>query len=136
MVAWEKAIGKTLFDIRENKYNGNYHDNINVISYLTEWETRPQNATGLTSTYYVNNEIMEADIGINREWYTFSNHNEYIPMSFKLEPLMKHELGHLLGLQHRTDDAQSIMNPYSYRGAEPDIIKSDADNAKCGYEGI
>lgn len=130
---WERATGMSLFSIEEGETFRIAADSINVITFLTSYK-RSSNEEGNTSIAWRGDEIVDADILINGETYSY-----YVDQSDKqsnklnIEALMLHELGHLLGLEHSKEEA-SVMSPTLAFGADR-ITLSDLDtiNIRCLY---
>lgn len=129
---WDGALGRQAFEIRRGSGLGISKNNLNVISYVTNWQ-QPRQATMVTSAWGNGNQILEADIGINSQYYTFYGLNEFIPGAFSMETLATHELGHVLGLAHQDTNTKSVMYPYLGANQEIPLSQLDMENIRCGY---
>lgn len=146
---WESHVGRSLFQIIEN--NGAVgsnpkKDGINGIYFLNQWESDKKSEQGRTSVYWAADQIMEADIRINAEDFSFYDldKNDIIYSSntvraysgsdaYSFEALVLHELGHFLGLKH-TDAKGSVMVTH-LRAFEDRTQVSEVDSAsvQCAY---
>lgn len=131
---WEIAVGKQLFEFRgvhkevkgdsfkdlytslSDAVNGNYLDE--------DWEKTGKPETVLATTIWENENgevsaIRTADIRFNSDFYVFGDsltlqYDDSVGKEVvDMESLALHELGHLLGLSHISEDVDmySVMNP-------------------------
>jgi hypothetical protein len=134
---WELAIGKKIFQFDgvekkkgvdfkslysplDDSQNGHYFDfnwakateKSNTVLATTIWENDPSDP----------NVIVKGDIRYNAEFYIFGDALKEFSVGKKtivdMESLALHEVGHLLGLSHITenDDRYSVMNPSLFIG--------------------
>lgn len=156
MKTWERAVGKQLFEFHgedpqkgdhfkdlysslDDSTNGHYQDNnwdktgkSDLVLATTIWET-------VSGEPY---QVSTADIRFNAQYYVIGD--SYTAVSdgtrevVDMESLALHELGHLLGLSHisEEDDPLSIMNPSLYIGeglTSRKISKGDIDRIQRIY---
>lgn len=138
MHTWELAVGKTLFEYQgleshsgdsfSNLYQS-LDDDTNGYYLDQNWKKTGKSSLVLATTVWTNDTnnldiISTADIRFNSENYLIGNsyHIEMTPDETRevvdMESLALHELGHLLGLSHISEehDRHSIMNPSLYVG--------------------
>ena len=133
---WEAAVGRSLFKYvegtsaisRESKRDG-----VNVVAWMDSWAEDKANQQALTSLYWFGNLIQDTDLNVNGKNFTFYIDNYGSSREIHLESLFIHEVGHILGLKHRSDVTTvmwSILN-----GAVKRDVLTEADKAalKCEY---
>lgn len=132
MASWERALGAALF-----QYGGvvsSYtprQDGANVIYWLPSWDRRLGRQQADTLVYWVSEQIIEADVRVNAQDFSFSD-GQY-PGTIDVESLILHELGHVLGLAH-ADGSQTVMSPYlSNSYLRRNVSWEDLSNLKCEY---
>lgn len=137
MKSWEMATGiqlfvydgveerngdafKALYDPLNDGINGHYFD--------FSWTTSTGKSSSVLATTIWENDtqdvasIVKADIRYNNEYYLFGDSlNQYSEgkrIIVDMESLALHELGHLLGLKHisEQEDKYSVMNPSLFIG--------------------
>jgi hypothetical protein len=135
MNIWEKAAGKKLFAYvgLDSKKGDDFKDLYSSLNdttnghYLdTNWKKTGKADYVLATTIWTNgasSEVMlQSDIRFNNECYLFGDSlkldGEPAREIVDLQSLALHELGHLLGLGHITEeqDDDSIMNPALFIG--------------------
>jgi hypothetical protein len=136
MKTWERAIGKQLFDFSgQDDRDGDYFPDL--YSSLTDfvnghykdynWDKTGKDPIVLATTIWNNNArdssiISTADIRYNSQHYIIGDsltlRSESSREVVDMESLALHELGHLLGLAHVSDqiDSFSIMNASLFIG--------------------
>jgi predicted Zn-dependent protease len=148
---WEDRIGEKVFNVTEDFTRASglpTKDGKSAIYFLSSWEADRTSEQGRTSIYWAADQIMEADIRINAQDFSFYDKetNELVGPGgivhavtdshgdrYNFEALILHELGHLLGLKHSTGGG-SVMVTHLGSGADR-ITPSEADskNVKCVY---
>lgn len=129
--SWNNAIGKKIINISDNILvdNGPHSDGISVVYLMDNWEWDKQREQGKTRLYWIDYQIIEADILINNSFNFDKNNIKFVDM----ESLLLHELGHLLGLAHN-DNASSVMNTYlDYGQIRREIKDVDKESLSCEY---
>lgn len=129
---WEQAAGHRLFNIVPQKLTGPIlpqKDGMNVIYFMNTWEADLSSQQARTSVYWVGDQIKESDMRINAAKFQFY-WNQSLPgvAAVNIEALVLHEMGHILGLKHRDDEA-SVMATYLSSNTNrtvlyPDDVKS------------
>lgn len=133
---WEWALGKTIFEyqgtdsgVSGDSFGDLYSslsDNKNGQYLDTNWEKTAKPDYVLATTIWNNTSdyqtIAKADIRFNNEHYIIGNSLTSIATETKevvdMQSLALHELGHLLGLAHTSEEVDdlSIMNPSLFIG--------------------
>lgn len=112
----------------------------NMIYWMSDWEQNLANQQARTTIYWTGSRIYEADIRINERNHDFyferdleaQDQSEY-DVKVHFESLMVHELGHVLGLAHNSQEG-SVMQTELASGVERQSLgKVDADSVSCEY---
>ncbi len=128
-------MGRAVFRIQQTGYQspGPSQDGMNVIYWMTSWESNKSTEQARTSVYWVGDQIKEADIRINDKNFDFYLEAPKAGSDVHLESILVHELGHVLGLKHR-DDSGSVMATYlSAQTKRTSIASVDIEDLKCEY---
>ncbi|MFV3407504.1 matrixin family metalloprotease [Bdellovibrio bacteriovorus] len=138
---WNDAAGMTLFTfsrVTDSQANTAAKDSKSTVHVLTEWpwqEAPKKNYQALTTLYWRSNQIYEADLILNEQFFNFFTYD--IPSmgsGVHLESLMVHELGHVLGLKHRDNTVASVMwSILSSDTIRNTLTQADRDTIKCEY---
>ena len=100
---WESATNRTVeFEFTDNESEADI-----VVKFIDKVSDKAENAVGLTYPF-VNKEgyFMHALIEIAK----YSEHQKIKMSNHTLMKIMRHEIGHAIGLEH-TNSPNSIMNP-------------------------
>ena len=137
MQAWAEAAGKpNLFTIGGYVSGSSVprEDGDSVIYYLSNWGSRASNKQAITDTYWRGNNIVESDVAINAENYSYSTGDFVSSSQVDLESLLIHELGHVLGLVHDDTSFGSVMNHrLKKQELRREISTDDRKNLSCEY---
>ncbi len=133
---WEDVAGRTLFQYVDGTSatpKETARDGKNVVAWMDSWDQTKSNQQALTSLYWKGNLIQDTDLAINGKNFTFYIDNYDDTREVHLESLFVHEMGHILGLKHRSDVTTvmwAILN-----GAVKREVLTQADQAalKCEY---
>lgn len=146
---WENHIGRSIFQIIESSGAPGVEprkDGINGIYFLNQWEANKKSEQGRTSVYWAADQIMEADIRINAEDFSFydTDKNDVVysrntvhaysgSEAYSFEALILHELGHFLGLKHA--DAHGSVMVTHLRAFEDrtEVSADDSQSIQCAY---
>lgn len=150
---WEDRIGQKMFNLTEDYSRASAtpaKDGKSAIYFLSTWEPDRTSEQGRTSIYWAADQIMEADIRINAQDFSFYDQDPKQLITparqdgtvhalvgsdgYNFEALILHELGHFLGLKHASTPG-SVMSThlasYTDRVTPSDL---DTQNAQCGYK--
>lgn len=149
---WEDQIGRKIINIIEDSgraSNMPAKDGHNGIYFLSNWEADRQSEQGRTSVYWADNQIMEADIRINAQNFSFYDldpqqlilasgvdgtvHALSNSDGYNFEALILHELGHFLGLKHTTETHSVMVTHLSAYTDRTVLSASDSESVKCVY---
>lgn len=134
---WNKAAGKVLFRVDgEVARTQPVHDSVNVIYWRSTWDqssNSSQKEQANTVFYWVDNEIIEADIIINGQNFSYSAAEVTPPGQVDMESLAIHELGHALGFVH-IENKSSVMAPELLNGQmRRSPTEVDMVDLRCEY---
>jgi predicted Zn-dependent protease len=129
---WEKGIGKHIFEFAgELPSSKATQDRKSVIYWEQTWDAANASQQANTTIYWVDNQITEADIRVNSQNFSFSTNPGNTDVD--IESLLLHELGHVLGLAH-TSNEQSVMTPFLSSGVKRrELSAQDVSGVKCEY---
>lgn len=148
MSRWEHAMKMVLF-----KYGGvkvgaatPAKEGESVIYWFKTWSEEKRTEQARTTIYWTGDRITEADIYINdKNFDYFSDASDCEPGQTELEcrvllgkvdleSLLVHELGHVLGLQHNSQNGSVMFESLSSgtKRREPNPV--DLESLKCEYE--
>jgi predicted Zn-dependent protease len=130
---WEDAAGMTLFNIAyESSLSAAQKDNRNVIYWNKDW-TAKANLQAITNLYWTTSKIAEADLSIDAKYFTYFIDRPVASDDIHLQSLVLHEMGHVLGLKHRST-MPSVMWPILSASTKRDqLTDSDRKSLKCEY---
>lgn len=150
---WEDQIGRKVFNITEESGRASAapsKDGKNAIYFLSKWEADRKSEQGRTSVYWAAEQIMEADIRINGENFSFYDQDPHQLIlasgvdgnvhalqnsdGYNFEALVLHELGHFLGLKHTTERTSVMVTHLSAFTDRTVLSGSDGESVKCGYD--
>ncbi len=133
---WVSATGKPLFKFGgKSTESGSTpkQDLKNIIYWMNSWSDEKASEQGLTTLFWIGDQIREADIRINHKNYNFYIDEPRATKDVHLQSLITHELGHVLGLKH-IDNTESVMETFLSPDTERIDPKSvDKDSVKCEY---
>lgn len=133
---WDEAAGMTLFRFeKRSSYASNsaQKDSLNAVYWMQDWPEVQKNLQALTNLYWKNNQITEADIAIDHKYFNFFTDAATTPYDVHLESLLIHELGHVLGLKHRST-VPSVMWAVLNGAVKRDTLTAaDRKTIKCEY---
>jgi hypothetical protein len=144
--SWERTAGRKLFNVvTSSRYTGPIapnKDGVNVIYFMSSWESDRGSEQGRTSVYWVGDQIKEADIRLNGSDFSYYWNSQTLSKASKasrslvpvnIEALVLHELGHVLGLKHK-DNSGSVMATYLASGEDRVAVASIDEKAlQCEY---
>ena len=135
---WNRAFGREVLRIELTGVNGASlprRDGANMIYWFKTWEPDRHREQARTTVYWAGHRIHEADIRLNAQDFSFYNgrHSNKDFSGVDMESLMVHELGHVLGLSHNSEQG-SVMNailPSNTLRRKPSPI--DLASMRCEY---
>ena len=131
---WNVKAGRTLIIIDTNaKAFGPYRkDRQNVIYGFQKWDSK-RDKQAITTTYWTGDQITEADMKLNLEWFAFYTSQDEIKSGVSIQALFLHELGHVLGLMH-IDTERSVMNRgLANMDDRIELLQKETANLACQY---
>lgn len=134
MARWELQTGHKLFRLAGTQSGplSPSQDGQSVVYWYTQWTQSSQSEQAQTTIYWQSDRINEADIVVDGGNFTYSE-NDPTAAEVDFESLMIHELGHVLGYKHITDQP-SVMAPTLADGVERRTLESeDLSSFQCEY---
>ncbi len=133
---WTQALGTPAFNFIESESEPTAkptRDSRNVIYYASTW-TQNQHYQALTTLYWKKNQILETDMNINGSNFVFGTDLTSSPTkAIHLESLLVHELGHMLGLKHRSQLPTVMYESLGSGAIRTTLSSSDLNALKCEY---
>lgn len=133
---WSEAAGMTLFLFERQEAlgeNKSQRNGVNTIHWITDWPEAQKSLQALTHLYWKGNQLSESDIVINSKYFQYFTTEPQDNSGVHLESLLIHELGHVLGLKHRTS-MPSVMWTVLNGGIKRETLTSaDRESLKCEY---
>lgn len=133
---WNESAGLTLIHLQKSSEGLSptaSKNLLNSIHWVHEWSDERSNTQALTALHWSKNIITEADISINGRHFTYFIDEPRTPSDVHLESLLIHELGHVLGLKHRSS-VPSVMWSVLNGGIKRQVITAaDKETLKCEY---
>lgn len=132
---WEDAMGRSLFTFeRTTTTSTPAKDNRNVIYFVNPWTDPDTTLQGMSSLSWTNNQLVEADVKIDSQYFTYYISTASSNMQVHAESLFVHELGHVLGLKHLADGTSSVMlQVLNYDVVRDTPTAQDIEDLKCEY---
>ena len=133
---WNEAAGTTLIRIQSAAAkvpDKPIKDAINGVNWMQTWPDNSSNTQGLTNLYWRRNQLTEADVSINNKNFNFFVTSPNTPYDVHLESLLIHELGHVLGLKHRSTVPSVMWAALSASTKRDSLSSADRETIKCEY---
>lgn len=132
---WDEVLGRTLFLFeRAGQTSSPAKDNRNVLYWMNPWSGVDQKLQGVSSLSWRNNQLIEADIKVDAQYYSFFVTAPASTRDIHLESLLVHELGHVLGLKHMARKTSSVMlEVLDFLMVRETPTSEDQANLKCEY---
>ena len=146
---WEDRIGQKMFNVTEDFTRASglpTKDGKSAIYFLSSWEADRASEQGRTSIYWAADQIMEADIRINAQNFSFYDKDPkqlVVPEGtvhalsssdgYNFEALILHELGHFLGLKHATGSGSVMVTHLASYTDRITPSEVDSQNVQCVY---
>lgn len=146
---WEDRIGQKIFNVTEDFTRAGQSptkDGKSAIYFLSSWEADRSSEQGRTSIYWAGDQIMEADIRINAQNFSYYDqdpkqlvypggtvHATTGGDGYNFEALILHELGHFLGLKHTTGGSSVMVTHLASYTDRITPSEVDSQNVQCVY---
>lgn len=132
---WNDAAGMTLIQFvhGESSLNTAAIDSVNRIHWMKDWPETQKGLQALTYLRWTKNQLYEADITINNKHFNFFIDNPTTSYDVHLESLLIHELGHALGLKHRSTVPSVMWAVLNGAIIRDTLTQADRDTLKCEY---
>jgi predicted Zn-dependent protease len=132
---WEAVLNRSLFVFeRSTKSSTAAKDNRSIIYWQDPWSETENSLQAISSLAWKNNQLIEADIKVDAQYYTFYTDSPSSTMDVHLESLMVHELGHALGLKHVGNGTSSVMlKVLNFLEKREAPTEEDKAHLKCEY---
>jgi predicted Zn-dependent protease len=133
---WNDAAGITLLRTVENPTDISTtatKNSVNTVHWVTEWSDSQKKIQALTDLYWRGNQLGEADIRIDAKYFKFYIDQATTPYDIHLESLLIHELGHVLGLKHRSTLPSVMWAVLNGASVRQTLSNADKESLKCEY---
>lgn len=133
-VEYNQKMGKELFKIQDFHFGARARlaDGYSTIDLLNTWG-EDENTQAKTKVYFSGSDIIEADILLNGQDFTFNTDPNKAFNDVDLTSLFVHELGHAVGLAH-SDSFDSVMFPMlAFGQIRRELYQKDIENLACEY---
>ncbi|WP_413288601.1 matrixin family metalloprotease [Bdellovibrio sp. HCB337] len=132
---WESVLNKTLFIFEKAAQASTpAKDNRNVFYWMNPWGS-DKKLQAMSSLSWNNNQLVEADIKIDAQYYSYYVTTPTSQLDVHLESLFVHELGHVLGLKHVNSSTSSVMLQVLDFLLKRELpTAADQANLKCEYK--
>lgn len=133
---WNEAAGMTLFRFAHTESvlpDTSQRDSKNTIHWLLSWPESQKGLQALTNLYWETNQLFEADIAIDAQYFNFFSESPTTPYDIHLESLLIHELGHVLGLKHRIAVPSVMVAVLNGAVTRSSLTAADRETIKCEY---
>lgn len=133
---WNEAAGMTLFRFvrSENDLSeAAQKDSVNTIHWLLSWPENQKGLQALTNLYWKNSQLFETDIAVDAQYFNYFSEAPTTPYDIHLESLMIHELGHVLGLRHRSTVPSVMWAVLNGAVKRDSLTAADRETIKCEY---
>lgn len=138
---WNRNLGKTVLvldpTVRTRGPIEARKDHRNVIYFYPSWEADRSSEQARTLIYWQGDLIEEADIRINASQFRFyatDSKTEAPSGAVNIEALLLHEMGHVLGLKHTSENSGSVMSAYLSSNTERlQPSSGDLKSLSCEY---
>lgn len=129
---WNETLHKELIAVSVATANSDpKKDGSSKVYYMENWSGQSAQEA-VTSLYWAGNSALEADIRVNAKNYTYYVETPQTYNQVHFESLMIHELGHVLGLQHK-NSASVMLTTLDYGTIRNKITSTDIASLKCEY---
>ena len=153
--SWNRAVGFSLIEVsgsfsaeRGGGLYSSLDDTFTVVYFEENWNntTGKQAETLATTVWEVSDDspdtIVRGDVILNAQYYYFSDALDegFVDTGLQVadaETVLLHEMGHLLGLGHASDDEGSVMlskTAVGYGAAKRVLSGQDIENIKQLYD--
>lgn len=133
---WEDAAGMTLFKIEKaaaGTPESPGYDSQNIIYYLANWDDSQKNLQAVTTLKWAQNILTDADIKVDARFYNFYVSSPKSYGEIHMESLLIHELGHALGLRHKTVSPTVMWATLTGATIREQLSAADIASLKCEY---
>lgn len=133
---WNDVAGMTLINFAmaeagsPNKAEKNF---ISTVHWLQEWPEAQRNLQALTNLYWQGNALYESDVIVDAKYFNFFVDKPVNSNDIHLESLLIHELGHVLGLKHRSTVPSVMWATLQGSAVRSDLTDADRETIKCEY---
>ena len=135
---WNQEVGYKVISI-ESVVNGSgapSQDGYNIIYWMNQWDSQKSEEQARTTIYWKGPYIYEADMRINAKNHSYSILSDAPTSQVDFHSLIVHEMGHVLGLSHISNETPSVMHPNLSTGYERrSLTKVDKNSLNCEYGG-
>ena len=133
---WNLALGsREIFTLAGQLENAQapVQDGVSAIYFRDTWEQDRTGEQARTTIFWKGNEIQEADIQINGKDFKFFVGDEPESGAVDVESLVLHELGHALGLTHKSSSGSVMAATLPSSSLRREPSKADVDALRCEY---
>lgn len=125
---WEDAAGMTLF-----KFSRSPTGKSNGVHWLTDWDSSQKSMQAITSLRWYKNSLVDAQLKIDARYYNFYTSSPSSNLDIHLQSLLVHELGHVLGMKHRSTSPTVMWATLHGATVREVLSQADIQSLKCEY---
>ena len=133
---WDQALGsRPIFQVAGviNQGSEPVQDRVSVIYWRDKWDGQKAGEQARTTVFWKGNQILEADVQINGQDFSFFWDNQALSGAVDVESLFVHEFGHVLGLAHSASEGSVMATRLASGVLRRSPSKTDLDSLRCEY---
>lgn len=132
---WEDAAGMSLFTIDRlgTVSTPNSNDSTNVVYWMTDWDDSQKDLQAVTSVHWYRNNLTDTDMKVDARYFRYFVDTPTSTADIHMESLFVHELGHVLGMKHKTVSPTVMWATLRGATIRETLSATDITSLKCEY---